>query len=312
DNGLQQAYRPPPSRSADPLRSQVRVEQNPTIRVTPSGGGANSQYRPPPPAESPQRVPAERLVTGAGGTTAGRPQVTPSNPPQAQGAGQSIVGARQPEVTYSRSAPRRTSVGCNRRAMNASFSVLPPITPTSSSKQLKKLGELQEITLKNELYRSSELLHERRVQRILNELRTLDRDRDGVLTPSHVRHTLHKHQLTLTPEAEDSLVTKFSESSEAVRYEKLIQYLSSVRLEASRTVPPQGQSPPKAQAPAPRLGRAFTERDDSRLKEDLAAYLNLDPWTWTSSAGPSMTWTATGMASCPHNSEVCSDPLTGI
>ncbi|XP_043199602.1 uncharacterized protein LOC122369164 [Amphibalanus amphitrite] len=276
DNGLQQAYRPPPSRSADPLRSQVRVEQNPTIRVTPSGGGANSQYRPPPPAESPQRVPAERLVTGAGGTTAGRPQVTPSNPPQAQGAGQSIVGARQPEVTYSRSAPRRTS-DVTGGAMNASFSVLPPITPTSSSKQLKKLGELQEITLKNELYRSSELLHERRVQRILNELRTLDRDRDGVLTPSHVRHTLHKHQLTLTPEAEDSLVTKFSESSEAVRYEKLIQYLSSVRLEASRTVPPQGQSPPKAQAPAPRLGRAFTERDDSRLKEDLAAYLKPRP-----------------------------------
>ena len=50
-----------------------------------------------------------------------------------------------------------------------------------------------------------------------------------------------RRQLTLPSEVEDSLVTKFSESAHAVRYEKLIQYLSSVRLEANRTVPPPGQ-----------------------------------------------------------------------
>ena len=117
DNGLQQAHRPSPSRTADPLRSQVRVDQNPAITVTSIGGGAQSQYRPVPQQESPQRVPPERLASGATKTEIGaqrqgaEPGAERSSQQQEQGAGHSIVGSQQEGITYAQSAPRKKSVG---------------------------------------------------------------------------------------------------------------------------------------------------------------------------------------------------------
>ena len=93
------------------------MDRNPEIRVTPSGGGAHSEYRPLPPQDSPQRVPTERLMSpdlasegraeGAQGQGGSRGRQQPEN-----GDGQSIAGSQQQEVSYSQSAPRRKSVSC--------------------------------------------------------------------------------------------------------------------------------------------------------------------------------------------------------
>ncbi|XP_037076881.1 uncharacterized protein LOC119098058 [Pollicipes pollicipes] len=185
------------------------------------------------------------------------------------------TSAERPVATQPSPAARPASNG-TAGSLSGSFSVLPPIAGGGSgpagcqSGRSGKLGELEEITLKNEIYRNAELIQERRVQRLLNEMRTLDRDRDGVLEPIQVKRTLRKHQLKFTPEVEDNLVLKFQQTPKTVQYEKLVQYLGLVKLEASRTI----DAPPVAQHQAlPRPGRAFTERDELLLKEDLSAFL---------------------------------------
>ncbi|XP_047482629.1 uncharacterized protein LOC125034736 isoform X2 [Penaeus chinensis] len=180
--------------------------------------------------------------------------------------------------------PKRIEDSGARASQGGTFAVLPPIkTSGQKSSDGFSLTELEDISLKNELARVLKDVSDKTLQALLRNLRSQDRDRDGILTTDFLKGSLRKFQIYLSPDGQKNLCKKFGETGErsaVVRYENMFAYMTKTRLEAIRAPPPKPQQEPRKsdQQQQQRLVNLrnkvlFSDRDEAKLIIDLERQL---------------------------------------
>lgn len=183
-------------------------------------------------------------------------------------------------------APKSVDNPGARGSQGGTFAVLPPIkTSGQRASDDFSLSELEDISLKNELARALKEVTDKTLQALLRNLRSQDRDRDGILTTDFIKGTLRKFQIFLSPDGQKNICRKFGEKGErspVVRYENMFAYMTKTRLEAIRAPPPKPQQEPKKsgqqQQQQQRLVNLrnkvlFSDRDEAKLIIDLERQL---------------------------------------
>ncbi|XP_037793848.1 uncharacterized protein LOC119589297 [Penaeus monodon] len=140
--------------------------------------------------------------------------------------------------------PKRVEDSGARASQGGTFAVLPPIkTSGQRTSDDFSLTELEDISLKW-LARVLKDASDKTLQALLRNLRSQDRDRDGILTTDFIKGTLRKFQIFLSPDGQKNICKKFGEKGErspVVRYENMFAYMTKTRLEAIRAPPPKPQ-----------------------------------------------------------------------